>query len=340
VIKGLHARGHDVSFFEPDAYERQKHRDLDACAYARSVIYPPNESAAIEALESAAASDVIIKTSGVGVLDAMLEKAVLDLKRADNRILFWDVDAPATLEKVGADPGDPLRALIPRYDCILTYGGGAPVVEGYAALGAKSCEPVYNALDPETHFPVAPVPKFKAHLSFLGNRMPDREGRVHEFFFGAALLLPRYRFLLGGSGWESGAPGRGNVEYLGHVYTRDHNGFNSSALAVLNVNRDSMARCGFSPPTRIFEAAGAGACIVTDAWEGIERFLSPGLECLVACSGEEVAEHLKMLTERRAREMGRCARARILAEHTYARRAEQIETVLRKKLGLGGRGES
>jgi spore maturation protein CgeB len=337
VIKALHARGHAVSFFEPDAFERQKHRDMDECGYARSIVYPANETAAREALEGARKADVVIKASGVGVLDEMLENAVLDLKRANNAILYLDVDAPATLERIGGNPRDPLRPLIARYDGIVTYGGGAPVAEAYGALGAKACVPVYNALDPDTHFPVAPQPKYRAHLSFLGNRMPDREKRVHEFFFAAARLLPRYRFLLGGSGWESGAPDQSNVEYLGHVYTRDHNGFNSSALAVLNIDRDSMARFGFSPPTRIFEAAGAGACIITDAWEGIELFLAPGRECLVAGGGEEVAEHLKMLTDRRAREIGRCARARILAEHTYARRAEQVEAVFYATLGLGGR---
>ena len=67
-----------------------------------------------------------------------------------------------------------------------------------------------------------------------------------------------------------------NVNYIGHVYTADHNALNCSALAVLNVARDSMAAIGFSPATRVFEAAGAAACIITDAWEGIELFLEPG----------------------------------------------------------------
>ena len=83
------------------------------------------------------------------------------------------------------------------------------------------------------------------------------------------------RFLLGGSGWGD-KPMPANVRYIGHVYTADHNAFNCSALAVLNVARDSMAAIGFSPATRVFEAAGAGACVITDAWEGIEHFLEPG----------------------------------------------------------------
>jgi spore maturation protein CgeB len=97
---------------------------------------------------------------------------------------------------------------------------------------------------------------------------------------------------------------------------------------VLNVSRESMARFGFSPATRVFEAAGAGACLITDAWEGIELFLTPGREVLVASSGEEVADRLRALTPERAREIGYAARRRVLAEHTYARRAAEVEAVL------------
>jgi spore maturation protein CgeB len=118
------------------------------------------------------------------------------------------------------------------------------------------------------------------------------------------------------------------VAYVGHVYTRDHNAFNCTPRAVLNISRDSMARYGYSPATRVFEAAGAGACLVTDAWEGIELFLEPGTEVLVARDGEEVASHLHGLDASRARRIGAAAKARVLAEHTYAHRALQLESLL------------
>ena len=110
------------------------------------------------------------------------------------------------------------RALVPRYDLVLTYGGGDPVVQRYRALGARECIPVYNALDPETHHPVAPDPRFAADLAFLGNRLPDREARVEEFFLRAAALPPSARFLLGGAGWDD-KPLPPNVRLLGHVST-------------------------------------------------------------------------------------------------------------------------
>ncbi len=135
------------------------------------------------------------------------------------------------------------------------------------------------------------------------------------------------RFLLGGSGWgDKGLPP--NVRYAGHVYTADHNAFNCTPRAVLNISRDSMARYGFSPATRVFEAAGAAACLITDEWIGIEEFFAPGEEMLVASSGEEVAGHLAALTPERALEIGRAAHQRALREHTYAHRAAELEKVL------------
>jgi spore maturation protein CgeB len=174
---------------------------------------------------------------------------------------------------------------------------------------------------------VDPDPNFQADLSFLGNRLPDREARVDEFFFEAAKRAPDRSFLLGGNGWaDKHMPA--NVTYMGHVYTGAHNAFNCTPLAVLNVSRDSMARYGFSPATRVFEAAGAGACIITDHWEGIEQFLDPGQEVLVARDGAEVAQHLLRLTPERAREIGQNALRRVLYEHTYDHRAAEVNAIL------------
>src|SRR5690606_15905224 len=150
------------------------------------------------------------------------ETAVLDLQSPSTRVIFWDVDAPATLDRTQTDPTDPFRACIPRYDLILTYGGGDPVINAYTELGARECVPIYNALDPSTHHPVAPDPRFEGDLAFLGNRLPDREARVEAFFLEPAALLPERRFLIGGSGWGD-KPMPSNVRYLGHVYTADHN---------------------------------------------------------------------------------------------------------------------
>ncbi|HET6522463.1 MAG TPA: glycosyltransferase [Geminicoccaceae bacterium] len=327
LLRALAARGHRITFYEPDAFDRQKHRDMDEPDWARVVVYDPTEDAAARALEEARRADVVVKASGVGVLDGFLERAVADLRGPSTVAIFWDVDAPATLDRVERDPSDPFRALIPKYDLVLTYGGGDPVVAAYRALGAAACAPIYNALDVTTHHPVPPQARFAADLTFIGNRMPDRETRVERFFLEPAALLPGRRFLLGGNGWGD-KPMPANVRYLGHVYTADHNALNASALAVLNVNRDSMARYGFSPPTRVFEAAGAGACLITDAWEGVGLFLEPGREVLVAADGAAVADHLERLDGRSARAIGRAALRRVRAAHTYDHRAVEVEALI------------
>lgn len=336
IIEALHDRGHRITFFEPDAFDRQAHRDLDVVPYAQSVVYKPDLENVEACLARAREADVVVKCSGVGVLDAVLEDAVLELKHPDRKVVFWDVDAPATLERVQAHEGDPFRALIPSYDLVLTYGGGDPVIRTYERLGARRCIPIYNALSPSTHYPVKRDGRFAADLAFCGNRMPDRESRVAEFFFKPASLLPDRRFLLGGNGWGDCTAGLANVRYLGHLYTADHNAFNATPLAVLNVCRDSMARFGFSPPTRVFEAAGAAACIITDNWQGLESFLTPGVECIAVDDGEGVTRSLAALSSDGARQMGELARQRVLAEHTYAQRAEQVEQCLFNESSIQG----
>jgi spore maturation protein CgeB len=330
IVRALHALGHQVTFYEPDALDRQSHRDISDPDYARVVVYDVPNAGAVLAVVAAASreADVVVKCSGVGVYDDVLEQAVLDARRPEGMAIFWDVDAPATLTRLECDPSDSLRALIPAYDLVLTYGGGDPVVARYDALGARGCAPIYNAVDPDTHHPVPAQERFRADLSALVNRLPDREARVEEFFFSAAQALPERSFILAGAGWEDrvGAP---NLGYLGHVPPGEHNAFNCSPLAVLNVTRDSMVHNGYSPATRVFEAAGAGACMISDAWEGLDQFLEPGDEVIVCTSGAEVIDALERLDPPRAREIGGRARERVLSEHTYAHRAREVEEVLR-----------
>ena len=279
LLRDLASRGHDVTFYEPDAFERQSHRDIDPPPWCRSVVYAATPQALKAVLAEAAAADVVVKASGVGVFDLELLDGVIAHAAPGALKLFWDVDAAATLEELrqaGAD--HPLRAALPRLDMVLTYGGGHPVVSAYEAFGARACTPIYNALDPSTHHPTPPEPRFAADLGFLANRLPDREA------------------------------------------------------CVLNVARDSMAAIGFSPATRVFEAAGAGGCLITDAWEGVELFLQPDEEVLVARDGRDVADHVASLTPARARAIGEAARARIVAEHTYARRGAEVDGLLTAEL--------
>ena len=331
ILSALATHGYQITFYEPDAFDRQQHRDIDPPAYARSVVYPATDEGLRSVLAETGAADIVVKASGVGVFDRELLDGVVAHARPDALKLFWDVDAAATLDEMRSDPDHPVLRALPSLDMVLTYGGGPPVVNAYTAFGAAECVPVYNALDPATHYPVAPDERFACDLAFLGNRLPDREARVEEFFLRPAAALSNQSFLIGGNGWESKQM-PANVRHRGHVYTAEHNAFNCTPRAVLNVARDSMAHIGFSPATRVFEAAGAAACLITDAWEGIEQFLVPNAEVLVARDGQDVADHLSALTPDRAKAIGEAALKRVLAEHTYTLRGAQVDALFRERM--------
>lgn len=334
IYKHLHGLGHEIIFAEPDAYGRQQKRDQGDFSYVQSIIFHTAED--IRSLMAEAGQcDLVIKHSGVGVFDERLEAAVLDCRSTFTRVAFWDVDAPATLARVEHDPQDAFRRSIPEYDFLFTYGGGQAVIDKYVRLGAANCHPIYNALDQATHHPVAADPMLQCDLVFVGNRLPDRERRVEEFFLRAAELAPELSFLLGGEGW-AGKAMPANIRWMGHVGTGDHNRVNCSARMVLNINRDSMAQVGFSPPTRVFEAAGAGACVITDRWAGMDDFFAIGSEVLVAGNAEEIVHLLRTTSKEQAGEIGAKMRRRACKSHTYALRAQEFEAIVKQEYNRGG----
>ena len=328
LLAALFDLGYDITFHEPDIFDRQANRDIEPPSWARVRVYAATPDALRAELAEAAQADIVIKASGVGVFDDELLRGAIASARPDALTVFWDVDAPATLAEMHADPDNAVRKCVPELDLLLTYGGGAAVIDAYTAFGAGRCVPIYNAVDPTTHHPVARQRRYEADLSLLANRMPDREDRARSFFLEPASRLPDKTFILGGSGWHDAAVPP-NVRVLGHVGTEQHNAFNVSATAVLNVSRASMAATGFCPATRVFEAAGAAACLITDAWEGIEQFLKPDHEVLVARDGQDVADYVSSLSPHTARAIGEAARFRVLAEHTYAQRAKLADEVFR-----------
>ena len=320
--KYLARRGHEITFAEPDAYGRQQHRDTDDFSYVRSLVYQP--AVDVNAmLELAAEADVVVKHSGIGVDDVLLERLVAEMSE-EKPAFFWDVDSPATLARMRSNAGDPFRAAVPQYDAVLSYGGGPASRDGYLEFGAKAYYNIYNGLDPETHYPVEPDPSLQCDVAFLGNRLPDREARVEELFLRAAELAPEMTFLLGGEGWGDKVMPK-NVRWIGHVPTEKHNRVNCSAGMVMNINRRSMADSGFSPPTRVFEVAGTGACMLCDHWPGIDDCFEPEEEIVIVRDAEGVVDALRCYDDKARRRIGAAFRARALRDHTYAQRAAQAE---------------
>jgi spore maturation protein CgeB len=332
MCAALHARGHRIRFVEQDIYERQQHRDFDQDPpYCEVRVLSGWEQIERELKAASVEADLIVKCNNTGAFDQEMEEWLAGESQTRSHpgtsppVVFWDVDAPATLAECD-EPDSYLRPLIPRFACILTYGGGDPVITQYRALGAREVVPIYNAVDPQAYHPVAPSSEYECDLFFMGNRMPDREARFRDFFLEAATAAPCYRFMLGGEGWgDLALPA--NVRYIGHCPTPLHPAMNCSSRLVLNLNRQAMAATGFSPPTRVFEAAACASCLVTDDWEGIDTFFAPGMEILVARGPEDLVRYLAEVTWPQARAIGERARQRALRDHTYASRVETFERV-------------
>lgn len=304
----------------------------------KSLVYQPHVNERGEDLGSAdldrmlaiaRKADIIVKHSGIGVDEAELEHRVPAECSASAMTFTWDVDSPATIHRMRTHGRiDALALACPEYDAILSYGGGPKARDGFLEFGARAYYSMYNGLDPETHFPIPPDPSLACDVAFLGNRLPDREARVEELFLRAAELAPDQRFLLGGEGWsDKRMPG--NVRYIGHVPTANHNRVNCSAGMVLNINRASMADFGFSPPTRVFEVAGAATCLLCDDWPGLDDCFEPGKEVLVVRNAEDVASALHRNDAAARRRIGDAFHARALRDHTYAFRASQADFAFR-----------
>ena len=331
LIKALHARGHQITFYQMEDPERLQHRDLHPPSWVTIVQYPATEECILREVEAARKADLIIRTSGLAPFDTLLDEAILDCRHPGNLTAFWDVDIPATVEQLHADPGGPAFRLLPRYDLVFTRGGGPALRKAYQALGVHECHSICNALDATYHRPVPTLEEeFVCDLAFLAHYRPERHQKVDAYFLEAARLSPERQFLLAGCDWDP-AILPGNIRYLGYLATCHHNALHSSCNAVLALQSPAICRYGYTPSARLFEAAGAAACLISDEWEGLEDYFEPDYEILLARNGEEIIEqldYLRLMGPRRVREIGNAAFRRVLAQHTYAHRAEEIDRIL------------
>jgi len=207
---------------------------------------------------------------------------------------------------------------------VLTCGGSESICRIYRGYGARICMPIHYALDP--FIPQIPQidARFNHDLALFSNRDSCQERRINEFFFKPAAKLPTRRFLLAGSGWgKKQMPA--NVDYLSHLYSRDYNAFFCTPRCVLCPPQDILSQYGWWPNQQLFEIAGVGACAIGDFHDGIEAFLEPDHEILVAKDNQKVAEHIVNISTERSRQIGAAARLRILDQHTYLHRAAQVE---------------
>jgi spore maturation protein CgeB len=325
LFKALTARGHRIAFFERDVPYYAAHRDLVELPGVELHLYDDWLEVRSMAREVVAESDVAVVTSycpdGIEATELVVSSNV-------NLRVFYDLDTPVTLEAL--QNGEPLAYISPRgladFDLVLSYTGGAALTALRDLLSARRVVPLFGSVDPNIHHPAPALSRYQADLSYLGTYALDRQELLDRLFIQVACSLPGQRFIIGGSKYPIDFPWQQNIWYLQHVPPSAHASFFSSSRLTLNVTRGAMARMGYCPSGRLFEAAACGVAIVSDEWAGLETFFEPGVEIIVARTTADVIEAMQLPGP----ELERIARAghqRVLESHTAAQRAAELESI-------------
>ncbi len=318
----LHRQGHRVIFFERDQPYYAANRDMFELPGGELVLYACWDDVRLHAAEEIGDADVAIVTSYCP--DAI---AAGELMFASGRGLnvFYDLDTPVTLSRL--DGGEAVPYIGARgladFDLVLSYTGGAALEELRRRLGARSVAPLYGHVDPDVHHPENVLARYRSDLSYLGTYSSDRQAALQALFVESARQRPDRRFMIGGAQYPAHFPWYDNMYFVRHLPPEEHSAFFSSSRLTLNVTRRPMAQMGWCPSGRLFEAAACGTAIVSDSWDGIESFFSPGAEILIA----DDTETLLTALDRDDAEIGRigaAARERALADHTSERRALEL----------------
>lgn len=326
LVAALARLGHHVTFFERDVPYYAAHRDLRVLPGGELVLYTSWADVLPEASRRVADSDAAIITS---YCPDGPDAAVLLRESLVARRVFYDLDTPITIERLRS--GLPVPYLpadgLADFDLVLSYTGGEAIAALRDHLGAERVAPLYGSVDPEVHFPVAPQPRYRADLSYIGTYAADRQRAVEAFFLEPARLMRDHWFVLAGAQYPVDFPWAPNIAFVRHLPPAEHPAFYCSSALTLNVTRGAMAAMGYCPSGRLFEAAACGVPVLSDAWPGLDEFFTPGEELLVARDTGDALAALRLPSGALA-EIGRAARERTLAEHTADHRARTLVRLL------------
>ncbi|MBV9538233.1 MAG: glycosyltransferase, partial [Acidisphaera sp.] len=146
---------------------------------------------------------------------------------------------------------------------------------------------------------------------------------LERLFIEPARRRPQARFVIGGAQYPPHFPWMPNIWFVHHVEAHRHPHFYGASRLTLNITRAAMATMGYCPSGRLFEAAACGVPILSDAWDGLDSFFTPGLEIVVAHNTDGALAALDLPDAELAR-IARRARERALAEHSAERRARDM----------------
>lgn len=321
----LIGRGHQIVFFERDVHYYAAHRDLTELPGGKLILYADWGEALAPAQRELADTDVAMVTSycpdGIAAAELVWDSSALRV--------FYDMDTPVTLSNFRS--GQPLTYLDSRglseYDLVLSFTGGRALIALEEEMGARQVAPLYGSVDPDLYRRVSPNELYRCHCSYLGTYAADRQAALERLFLGPARLRSSERFLIGGAQYPQQFPWASNIFFVQHLPPSEHPAFFSSSRLTLNVTRETMRAMGWCPSGRLFEASACGTPLVSDHWDGLDEFFTPGEEILIANSTGDVMHALE-LTNAELTKIAAAAQERTLAEHSAAKRAEQLESLL------------
>ena len=322
LLKEFAARGHDILFLERDVPWYAANRDCAEPDFCELAFY--SDLQGLDAWrERIARADAVIVGSYVpeGVALGRLVQEV-----ARGVTAFYDIDTPVTLAKLERGDFEYLSPeIIPGFDLYLSFTGGPTLDRLERQYGSPRARALYCSVDPVAYPPLQ-VPK-RWDLSYLGTYSDDRQPTLERLLVDVARRMPDRRFVVAGPQYPAGIDWPANVERIEHVPPREHAKFYAASRFTLNVTRADMIAAGWSPSVRLFEAAACGVPIVSDRWNGIEELFTPGREIILADDGDAVAGALAA-SDGDAAAIGVAARARVLAAHTAAHRASELQGYL------------
>lgn len=321
LVRELSARGHNVLFLERDQPWYADNRDMPAPPFGRTVLY--SSFAELKSRHAAAIRDADLVIVGSYVSEGL---AVGDwvTRTAHGATAFYDIDTPVTLANLERGEVAYLSPeLIERYQLYLSFTGGPTLDRIEQQYGSPMARPLYCSVDERlySHKPT----RMRWDLGYMGTYSEDRQPTLDELLLNPACEWKDGRFIVAGPQYPDTIDWPANVRRVMHLAPREHRSFYNQQRFTLNVTRADMVAAGYSPSVRLFEAAACATPIISDYWDGLDTFFTPGEEILIARTGDEVLHYLRDLSEDGRLAIGARARTRVLAEHTAAHRAAELE---------------
>ena len=336
LARALRARGHRILFFEKDVEWYASNRDMPEPPFCEVRLYDNWADIVRSVRRELNEADVALV--GSYFPDGLAANAEVLNSKAPVKA-FYDIDTPITMASLRKGRADYLLPEQVRgFDIYFSFTGGPLLRELQSRFGAQMAVPLYCSFDPEK-YRFAPVrAEFECDFSYMGTYAPDRQGKIEELFCAAACKLPNKKFVLAGPQYPEHIRWPANVERIIHVDPQSHASFYSSSRMTLNVTRREMVLAGYSPSVRLFEAAACGTTIVSDRWEGLDTFLAPGTEILLAESAQDVVAYVSEMGDEEVNAIGHRAQERVLVEHTAHQRATEFENAIAAAMGKHSAG--